>query len=109
MLRMPAGRAAPGARGFVRVPRVPRGDGRRLALGVAVFAPGITATSVPGSRPAEANAAFDLGGYVPAGILPVATGYLADAVGLTGGATVFGAVVGACAADGGAFVLAQAE
>ncbi|WP_262402297.1 hypothetical protein [Actinomadura sp. CNU-125] len=65
--------------------------------------------SVPGSRLAEANAAFNLGGYVPAGILPVATGYLADAVGLTGGATVFAAVVGACAVGGGAFVLAQAE
>ncbi|QFG27241.1 MFS transporter [Actinomadura sp. WMMB 499] len=208
VVRMPAGRRpAPGARGFVRVPRVPRGDGRRLALGVAVFAPGITATSfvlslgpsllsgllhtgnrmvaggtafamfaaatgvqfavrklarrtilatgaaataiamaslvaavradsvgallaaavlagagqglgqfaglsllnasVPPGRLAEANAAFNLGGYVPAGLLPVAAGYLGDAVGLTGGATVFGAVLGACALGGGAFVLAQ--
>ncbi|MFD0900597.1 MFS transporter [Actinomadura sediminis] len=204
--RMPAGRpAAPDARGFVRVPRVPRGDGRRLALGVAVFAPGITATSfmlslgpsllhsgnravaggtafamfgaatgvqfaaralprrtilaagaaataiamaslvaavwtgrtgvllaaavlagagqglgqfaglsllnasVPPGRLAEANAAFNLGGYVPAGLLPVAAGHLGDAVGLTGAATVFGAVLGACAIGGGAFVLAQAK
>ncbi|GGV16992.1 putative multi-drug efflux transporter [Actinomadura cremea] len=209
VVRMPAGRPAADARGFVRVPRVPRGDGRRLALGVAVFAPGITATSfvlslgpsllsgllhtgnrmvaggtafamfaaatgvqfavrrlprrtiltagavataiamaslvaavrtgslgallaaavlagagqglgqfaglsllnasVPAARLAEANAAFNLGGYLPAGLLPVAAGYLGDAVGLTAGATVFGALLGACALGGGAFVLAQAK
>lgn len=205
VLRMPLGRPAPDARGFVRVPRVPRGDGRRLALGVAVFAPGITATSfmlslgpsllhtgnraaaggtafamfaaatgvqfaartlprrtilttgaaatalamaslvaavwggwtgvllaaavlagagqglgqfaglsllnasVPPSRLAEANAAFNLGGYVPAGLLPVAAGHLGDAIGLTSAATMFGVVLGACAIGGGAFVLAQAE
>ncbi|MFB7949298.1 MFS transporter [Kitasatospora phosalacinea] len=46
----PTGRGAGGAAGrgadaWIRVPGVPRGRGRQLALGVAVFAPGITATS----------------------------------------------------------------
>ncbi|GAA4137914.1 MFS transporter [Actinomadura keratinilytica] len=205
--RMPLPRAAAPASGgsWVRAPRVPRGDGWRLALGVAVFAPGITATSfvlslgpsllagllgtanrivagltafvmfaaatgvqfavrglrrhavlaagaasttlgmaslavavhtasvaalvaaallagagqgmgqlgglsllnssVPPSRLAEANAAFNVGGYVPAGLLPVASGYLSDAVGLTAGATVFAAVLAALAVAGGVCVL----
>ncbi|MEV5824396.1 MFS transporter [Spirillospora sp. NPDC052242] len=205
VVRMPLGRPAPDAGGFVRVPRVPRGDGRRLALGVAVFAPGITATSfmlslgpsllhtgdraaaggtafamfaaatgvqfaartlprrtilttgaaattiamaslvaavwtgrtgvllvaavlagagqglgqfaglsllnasVPPSRLAEANAAFNLGGYLPAGLLPVAAGHLGDAIGLTSAATTFGVVLAACALGGGVFVRAQAK
>ncbi|WP_031522197.1 MFS transporter [Streptomyces sp. NRRL F-5123] len=194
VLRMPVRRpAAPGRGAWVRVPGVPRGNGRRLALGIAVFAPGITATSfvlslgpsllsgllgttnrivagatafamflaatgvqfavqrlrrrtvlaagavstalgmaalvaavhtssvavlvlsallagagqgmgqlgglsllnsgIPPQRLAEANAALNVGGYLPAGVLPVSAGYLSDAVGLTTGATVFGAVL----------------
>ncbi|GAA4602671.1 hypothetical protein GCM10023195_08440 [Actinoallomurus liliacearum] len=207
-LRMPLGRPetpAPAARSWIRVPRVPRGSGIRLALGVAVFAPGITATSfvlslgpsllagllgttdrvvagamafvmflaatgvqfavqrlrrsvilligavgttaamaalvaavhtssvpllivaavfagagqgtgqlgglsllnasVPPQRLAEANAALNVGGYVPAGVLPVASGYLSDAIGLTTGATVFGAVLATLAIAGGVVVL----
>ncbi|MEV5752278.1 MFS transporter [Actinoallomurus sp. NPDC052308] len=207
-LRMPLGRPetpAPAARSWIRVPRVPRGSGIRLALGVAVFAPGITATSfvlslgpsllagllgttdrvvagamafvmflaatgvqfavqrlrrsvilligavgttaamaalvaavhtssvpllivaavlagtgqgtgqlgglsllnasVPPQRLAEANAALNVGGYVPAGVLPVASGYLSDAIGLTTGATVFGAVLATLAIAGGLVVL----
>ncbi len=190
----------------MRVPGVPRGSGRRLALGIAVFAPGITATSfvlslgpsllsgllgttsrivagamafvmflaatgvqfavqrlsrriiltagavsttlsmvtlivavhtssvpvlvasallagagqgmgqlgglsllnagVPPERLAEANAALNVGGYIPAGVLPVSAGYLSDAVGLTGGATIFGCVLLGLAVIGGLVVLA---
>ncbi|WP_372347232.1 MFS transporter [Streptomyces sp. KL116D] len=46
VLRMPVRRpAARTAGSWIRVPAVPRGNGRQLALGIAVFAPGITATS----------------------------------------------------------------
>jgi hypothetical protein len=189
----------------VRVPAVPRGNGRRLALGIAVFAPGITATSfflslgpsllsgvlgttdrivagatafvmflaatgvqfavqrlrrrtilaagavstalgaaalvaavhtltaavlvlaallagagqgmgqlgglsllnsaVPPRRLAEANAALNVGGYLLAGLLPVSAGYLSDAVGLTTGTMVFGAVLAGLAAAALAAVL----
>jgi MFS family permease len=198
--------ARPAARhgAWVRVPRVPRGSGRLLLQGVAVFAPGITATSfvlslgpsllsgllgtssrvvaggtafimfaaaagaqvalrrlllrtvltagaaattaamavlvcavraesapalvaaavlagagqglgqlgglsllggaVPAERLAEANAAFNVGGYVPAGTLPVAAGYLSDATGLTTGTTVFAGGLAALAVTGGLLV-----
>jgi predicted MFS family arabinose efflux permease len=206
VLRMPLRRPEARAKGaWVRVPGVPKGAGRRLALGIAVFAPGITATSfvlslgpsllsgllgtanrivagamafamflaatgiqfavrrlrrrtilaagalgtalsmalliaavhtsalvllvlaallagagqgmgqlgglsllnsgVPPHRLAEANAALNVGGYLPAGLLSVSAGYLSDAVGLTGGATVFGAVLLAFAVLGGLLVL----
>ncbi|MEV6809100.1 MFS transporter [Streptomyces sp. NPDC051132] len=200
-------RARDGARGWVRVPGVPRGAGWPLALGIAVFAPGITATSfvlslgpsllsgllgtgsrivagalafvmflgatavqfavrrlrrrtvlaagagatalgmlalvvavrsgsvpvlagaallagagqgmgqlgglsllnssVPGGRLAEANAALNVGGYLPAGLLPVGAGYVSDAVGLTAGATVFGTALAVLAVGGGALVLGR--
>ncbi|KAB2376446.1 MFS transporter [Actinomadura montaniterrae] len=61
--------------------------------------------AVPPRRLAEANAAFNIGGYVPAGLLPVTAGYLSDAVGLTTGATLFGTALAALAATGGAVVL----
>ncbi|BBJ42695.1 MFS transporter [Streptomyces antimycoticus] len=207
VVRMPVRRPAAPAKGaWVRIPGVPRGSGRQLLMGIAVFAPGITATSfvlslgpsllsglldtnspvaagamafvmfltatgaqfavqrldrrtillagavstaigmgalisavrassvpllvaaallagagqgmgqlgglsllnsgVPASRLAEANAALNVGGYVPAGVLPVTAGYLSDAAGLTTGATVFGAVLMALALVGGLVVLA---
>ncbi|MGW1594614.1 MFS transporter [Streptomyces sp. NPDC002343] len=208
VLRMPVRgpvRRDGGGGGWFRVPGVPRGAGWQLALGIAVFAPGITATSfvlslgpsllagllgtgsravsgalafamflcatgvqfavrrlarrtvlatgagatalgmaalvcavhtglvaalagaallagagqgmgqlgglsllnsaVPGARLAEANAAFNVGGYLPAGLLPVSAGYLSDAVGLTAGATVFGTALAGLAVAGGAVVL----
>jgi predicted MFS family arabinose efflux permease len=206
VLRMPVRRpAARGTGAWVRVPGVPRGDGRRLALGIAVFAPGITATSfvlslgpsllsgilhtgnrvvagtmafamflaatgvqfavqrlrrrtvlvagavsttlsmillvvsvhtsavaalvlaallagagqgmgqlgglsllnsgIPPQRLAEANAALNVGGYLPAGLLPVSAGYLSDAVGLTDGTTTFAAVLAGLAVAGGLLVL----
>ncbi|GAA2389875.1 MFS transporter [Streptomyces coeruleofuscus] len=208
VLRMPVRRpAAPGEGAWVRVPGVPRGNGVHLALGIAVFAPGITATSfvlslgpslltdllgttsrivsgtvafvmflaatgvqfavrklprrtvltagavstalgmavliaavpassvvllvasallagagqgmgqlgglsllnstVPPQRLAEANAALNVGGYLPAGLLPVSTGYLMDAVGLSTGATVFGTALTVLAVVGALFVLAS--
>ncbi|MET7459664.1 MFS transporter [Nonomuraea sp. NPDC005501] len=204
--RMPVPRpAGPGSGAWVRVPRVPRGAGARLVPGIAVFAPGITATSfvlslgpsllsallgttsrivagamafvmflaatgiqfavqrldrhviltagaasttasmvtlvvavhassvaaliasallagagqgmgqlgglsllnsaIPPRRLAEANAALNVGGYLPAGALPVAAGYLSDAAGLTTGATVFGSVLTGLAVIGGIVVL----
>ncbi|MEU4120005.1 MFS transporter [Kitasatospora sp. NPDC028055] len=207
VLRMPVPRPDSRGRGpWIRVPGVPRGNGRRLALGIAVFAPGITATSfvlslgpsllsgllgstnrivagamafvmflaatgvqfavqrlrrrgiltagaaatalgmaalvtavhtgspaalvlaallagagqgagqlgglsllnsgVAPQRLAEANAALNVGGYLPAGLLPVSAGFLSDAVGLTTGATVFGAVLLGLAVLGGLLVLA---
>ena len=206
VLRMPVRRPAAPARGaWIRMPGVPGGNGRQLALGIAVFAPGITATSfvlslgpsllsgllgttsrivagsmafamfltatgvqfavrrlprhtvlaagaagttlgmaalaaavrtssvplliaaallagagqglgqlgglsllnhsVPTERLAEANAALNVGGYVPAGLLPVSAGYLSDAVGLTAGTTVFAAVLAALAVAGGLVVV----
>lgn len=206
VVRMPIGRPGPPSVGaWVRVPSVPRGNRRQLLLGIAVFAPGITATSfvlslgpsllsgllgttsrivagamafamfltatgvqfavqrmarplvltagavatatgmlvlivavhtssvpglvasallagagqgmgqlgglsllnanVPPGHLAEANAALNVGGYVPAGILPVTAGYLSDAVGLTTGATVFGSVLMGLAVVGGLVVL----
>ncbi|MCX4665740.1 MFS transporter [Streptomyces sp. NBC_01381] len=205
--RMPVARPAVVKKGtWVRVPGVPKGNGRQLALGIAVFAPGITATSfvlslgpsllsgllgttsrivagamafvmflaatgvqfavqrlarrtiltagavsttlsmitlivavhtssvavliasallagagqgmgqlgglsllnssVPSQRLAEANAALNVGGYIPAGILPVSAGYLSDAVGLTNGATIFGVVLMGLAVIGGLVVRA---
>ncbi|MGC9543323.1 MFS transporter [Streptomyces sp. UG1] len=207
VLRMPVRRPVAPAKGaWIRVPGVPRGGGLQLALGIAVFAPGITATSfvlslgpsllsgllgttsrivagamafvmflaatgvqfavqklrrlviltagavsttlsmitlvvavhsssvvvliasallagagqgmgqlgglsllnstVPPQRLAEANAALNVGGYVPAGLLPVSAGYLSDAVGLTNGATIFGAVLMSLAVVGGVVVVA---
>ncbi|MEU9091051.1 MFS transporter [Streptomyces sp. NPDC048428] len=207
VLRMPVRRPVAPAKGaWVRVPAVPRGCGRQLVQGVAVFAPGLTATSfvlslgpsllsgllgttsriiaggmafamflaatgvqfavrhlrrhiilaagavstamsmvtliiavhassapilatsallagagqgmgqlgglsllnsaVPPQRLAEANAALNVGGYVLAGALPVSAGYLSDAVGLPGGATVFGVVLMSLAVIGGLVVLA---
>ncbi|GAA1986891.1 MFS transporter [Kitasatospora viridis] len=210
VLRMPVRRpASRGTGAWIRVPSVPSGNGRQLALGIAVFAPGITATSfvlslgpsllsgllgttnrivagamafamfctatgvqfavqklrrrtiltagavsttlsmvslvvavhshavavlilaallagagqglgqlgglsllnssIAPARLAEANAALNVGGYIPAGILPVSAGYLSDAVGLTNGATIFGAVLTALAVIGGLVVLATKQ
>jgi MFS family permease len=205
VLRMPVRRPpyAPGP--WIRVPGVPSGNGRQLLLGIAVFAPGITATSfvlslgpsllsgllgttsrivagatafamfltatgvqfavrrvarrrillfgatsttlamvalvvavhaasiaalvasallagagqgmgqlgglsllnssVPPRRLAEANAALNVGGYVPAGLLPVSAGYLTDAAGLTTGTTVFAGTLLAFAITGGLTVV----
>ncbi|GGX14223.1 hypothetical protein GCM10010383_50370 [Streptomyces lomondensis] len=62
-------------------------------------------STVPAQRLAEANAALNVGGYIPAGLLPVSTGYLMDAVGLPTGATVFGTVLMGLAVVGAIVVL----
>jgi MFS family permease len=59
---------------------------------------------VPSTRRAEANSVLNIGGYIPAGILPVATGYLIDTVGLANGATLFATILGLSAVGGGLFV-----
>ncbi|MEU5475178.1 MFS transporter [Streptomyces lydicus] len=59
---------------------------------------------VPAHRRAEANAALNAGGYLLAGALPVADGYLSDALGLPTAATLFGLAVAALAAAGAALV-----
>ncbi|WP_248750476.1 MFS transporter [Pseudomonas sp. MWU15-20650] len=43
----------------------------------------LIAEHVPAQRRAEANAVFNMGGYVPAGAIPVLTGYLIDFCGLS--------------------------
>ncbi|RKN38216.1 MFS transporter [Streptomyces hoynatensis] len=64
-------------------------------------------STVPRARLAEANAALNVGGYLPAGTLPVAAGYLSDATGLTAGATTFAGVLAALALAGGLVVLGR--
>lgn len=52
-------------------------------------------THVPGNHRAEANSVLNIGGYIPAGLIPVATGFLIDTVGLGAGATVFAVILAA--------------
>ena len=59
---------------------------------------------VPAHRRAEANAVLNFGGYIPAGLLPVATGYLIDRSGLAVGATAFAVFLGTAAVVGALFV-----
>ncbi|TCC43235.1 MFS transporter [Kribbella sindirgiensis] len=62
-------------------------------------------SSVPPERLAEANAALNVGGYIPAGLLPVSAGYLTDSVGLTAGTTAFAGTLLAFAVAGGLTVV----
>jgi hypothetical protein len=64
-------------------------------------------SSVPPQHLAEANAALNTAGYIPAGILPVTTGYLTDAVGLTTATTLFATLLLTFALAGAAVVLAS--
>jgi MFS family permease len=59
---------------------------------------------VPEHRRAEANAVLNIGGYIPAAILPVCTGYLIDYTGLATGATAFAAILAAAASAAAGFV-----
>lgn len=54
-------------------------------------------TRIPAERRAESNAILNIGVYVPAAVLPVATGYLADLFGLSIACVVFAVIVGAAA------------
>jgi predicted MFS family arabinose efflux permease len=60
--------------------------------------------NVPDTRRAEANAVLNIGGYIPAGILPVATGYMIDFFGMPIAASLFAAVLAAAAIVGALFV-----
>ncbi|MFE9579660.1 MFS transporter [Nocardia sp. NPDC006044] len=72
---------------------------------------GLTAISatVPAARLAEANAAQNVGGYLPAAVLPLSAGFLSDAIGLTAGATTFAIVVIATATAGAVLVLRRSS
>ncbi len=59
---------------------------------------------VPEHRRAEANAVLNIGGYIPAAILPVCTGYLIDYTGIASGATAFAAILAAAASAAAWFV-----
>ncbi|RXZ38685.1 MFS transporter [Oxalobacteraceae bacterium CAVE-383] len=48
---------------------------------------------VPDQKRAQANSLMNIGGYIPAGLLPVATGFLIDRAGLAIAATAFATVL----------------
>ncbi|HGH4624823.1 TPA: MFS transporter [Enterobacter hormaechei] len=62
---------------------------------------------VPDARRAEANAVLNIGGYIPAGLMPVAAGYLIDRLGAASGTTVFCVLLALAAATGGGFVMSS--
>lgn len=57
----------------------------------------LIATRISPQRRAESNAALNISGYLPAGALPVATGHLADVLGLGTAVIAFAATLGAIA------------
>jgi MFS family permease len=57
--------------------------------------------NVPDRNRAQANAVLNIGGYIPAGVLPVASGYLIDCVGLAVAGVAFALVLGVIAFAGG--------
>ena len=59
---------------------------------------------VPGERRAEANAVLNIGGYIPAGFMPMATGFVIDWAGLAAGSASFALALAAVAVAGGVFV-----
>lgn len=62
---------------------------------------------VPAQQRAQANSLLNIGGYIPAGLLPVATGFLIDRAGLAAGAITFAVVLIAAAAAAAGFVAAR--
>ncbi|MBB3126738.1 hypothetical protein FHS19_001392 [Paenibacillus rhizosphaerae] len=67
---------------------------------------GLTLISVhvPAHHRAEANAVLNIGGYVPAALLPIGTGFLIDMTGISLGASMFAAVLAAVSVAGAVFV-----
>ncbi|MCL2899683.1 MFS transporter [Brenneria tiliae] len=59
---------------------------------------------VADGRRAEANAVLNIGGYLPACLLPVAAGYAIDLFGLTNGAALFALILSLAAGVGGFFI-----
>jgi MFS family permease len=70
---------------------------------------GLTSISanVPSGRLAEANAALNVGGYVPAAVLPLTAGFVSDAIGLVAGSTGFAVVMVIAALAGAGIVVAR--
>jgi MFS family permease len=64
---------------------------------------------VPGSHRAEANAVLNIGGYIPAGLMPVATGFVIDKAGLPLGATLFAVMLAVIALAGGVTIIRKLE
>jgi MFS family permease len=62
---------------------------------------------VPGNRRAEANAVLNIGGYIPAGLMPIATGVVIDRAGLSIGTTGFAAILALAAMAGGFLIWKQ--
>ena len=62
---------------------------------------------VPDHQRAQANSLLNIGAYIPAGLLPVATGFLIDRVGMAAGATTFAAVLITAATGAALFVAAR--
>lgn len=56
---------------------------------------------VPPSSRAQGNALMNIGGYIPAGVLPLVAGYLIDATSIPTAATVFGCILLVAAITGG--------
>ncbi|QIS21899.1 CynX/NimT family MFS transporter [Nocardia terpenica] len=56
---------------------------------------------VSGGGPFCCRAWRNVGGYLPAAVLPVTAGYLGDAIGLSWGAGIFAVTLGALAMVGG--------
>ncbi len=59
---------------------------------------------VPADRRAEANAVLNIGGYIPAGLLPVCAGYLIDVAGLPAGTAAFAFSLATAAGAAAVFV-----
>jgi len=65
------------------------------------------AINVPDQQRAQANSLLNIGAYIPAGFLPVATGFLIDRAGLAQGATTFAVALIAAAIAAAGFVASR--
>ncbi|WP_223066314.1 MFS transporter [Paenibacillus caui] len=65
----------------------------------------LIALHIPEHRRAEANAVLNIGGYIPAALLPVCTGFLIDLAGLAVGTSVFAAILAGAAIVAALFVV----
>lgn len=65
------------------------------------------AINVPDQQRAQGNSLLNIGAYIPAGFLPVATGFLIDRAGLAQGATTFAVALIAAAIAAAGFVASR--
>jgi len=72
---------------------------------------GLTAIGmrVPDHQRAQANSLLNIGAYIPAGLLPVATGFLMDHAGMAVGATTFAVVLITAASAAACLVAARLQ